>query len=192
MGLKKDANGMRLYPSGKPIKILLEHNAAAPDIAPVSDLTAQYLKKIGLDVTVKQIDSGLMGTKKAANEVQADMVWSHDRGWDQDITSGTIGRGSGPLWNQWMTTGGKQGTEPPDWVKKAYEIDTRRWQAVSGSDEYKKIVAEGGQWARDNLALINFVENVKYPMIASAKLGNVGQTGFAIGANFAGEQLYFK
>ena len=27
MGLKKDANGMRLYPSGKPIKILLEHGA---------------------------------------------------------------------------------------------------------------------------------------------------------------------
>ena len=25
MGLKKDANGMRLYPSGKPIKFLLEH-----------------------------------------------------------------------------------------------------------------------------------------------------------------------
>ena len=39
--------------------------------------------------------------------------------------------------------------------------------------------------ARDNLALINFVENVKYPMVASAKLGNVGQSGFAIGANFA-------
>ena len=71
MGLKKDANGMRLYPSGKPIKILLEHGAAAPDIAPVADLTAQYLKKIGLDVTVKQIDSTLWGTKWAANEIQS-------------------------------------------------------------------------------------------------------------------------
>ena len=90
------------------------------------------------------------------------------------------------------TSDGKQGVEPPDWVKKAFDIDARRWQVASGSDEYKKIVAEGTQWTRDNLPYINFVENVKYPMVASAKLGNVGQSGFAIGANFAGEQMYFK
>jgi hypothetical protein len=29
-------------------------------------------------------------------------------------------------------------------------------------------------------------------MIANKKLGNVAQSGFAIGLNFAGEQLYFN
>jgi hypothetical protein len=29
-------------------------------------------------------------------------------------------------------------------------------------------------------------------MVVSAKLGNVPQSGFAIGANFSGEQLFFK
>jgi peptide/nickel transport system substrate-binding protein len=191
MGLKKDANGMRLYPSGKPIKILLEHGAHAPDIAPVADLTAQYLKKIGLDVTVKQIDPTLWGTKWAANEIQSTVMWSHDRGWDNDAVSGSIDR-AGRAWQDWVASEGKQGVEPPDWIKKAIEIDSRRWQVASGSDEYKKVVAEGTQWTRDNLPYINFVENVKYPMVASAKLGNVGQSGFAIAANFAGEQLNLK
>ena len=157
----------------------------------MADLTAQYLKKIGLDVTVKQIDSTLLGTKAAANEIQTSIGWSHDRGWDNDAVSGSVTR-AGQLWYDWVNTGGKQGVEPPDWAKKAFDIDARRWQAVSGSDEYKKIVAEGTQWTRDNLPYVNFVENVKYPMVASAKLGNVGQSGFAIAANFAGEQMFFK
>ena len=48
---------------------------------------------------------------------------------------------------------------------KAVDINTRRWSAVSGSDEYNTIVAEGLKWTRDNLPYINLVEHVKYPMI---------------------------
>jgi peptide/nickel transport system substrate-binding protein len=191
MGLKKGADGMRQYASGKTIEIMLEHGAHAPDISPVSDLTAQYLKAIGLKVTVKQIDPSLWGTKDAANQLQATVMWSHDRGWDNDAVSGSVAR-AGRLWSDWVGTEGKTGVEPPAWAKKAYDIDARRWQVVSGSDDYKKVVAEGTQWCRDNLPYINFVENVKYPMAVSAKLGNVPQSGFAIGANFSGEQLFFK
>jgi peptide/nickel transport system substrate-binding protein len=182
---------MRLYPSGKPINILLECGAQAPDLAPVADLTAQYLKAIGLNVTVKAIDSTLWGQKDAANQLQATVMWSHDRGWDNDAVSGSVAR-AGTLWSTWVSSEGKQGVQPPDWAMKAYDIDARRWQVVSGSDEYKKIVAEGTQWCRDNLPYINYVENVKYPMVVSAKLGNVPQTGFAIAANFSGEELFFK
>ena len=62
----------------------------------MADLTAQYLKKIGLDVTVKQLDSTLLGTKYAANEIQSTIIWSHDRGWDNDAVSGSVNR-AGPL-----------------------------------------------------------------------------------------------
>jgi len=191
IGLKKGADGMRQYASGKTIDILLEHGAHAPDIAPVADLTAQYLKAIGIKVTVKQLDPSLFGTKYAANQIQASIHWSHDRGWDNDAVSGSVAR-AGQAWADWVNTEGKTGVEPPDWIKKAYEIDARRWQVVSGSDDYKKVVAEGTQWCRDNLPYINFVEGVKYPMVVSVKLGNIPQSGFAIAANFSGEQLFFK
>jgi len=188
---KKDADGTRLYPSGKPINILLEHGAHAPDLAPVADLFAQYMKAVGIKVTVKQIDPNLFTEKYNGNQIQASVHWSHDRGWDNDAVSGSVNR-AGRQWHLWVENEGKQGVEPPDWIKKAYEIDARRWQVVSGSDDYKKVVAEGTQWCRDNLPYINFVENVKYPMVVSAKMGNVPQSGFAIAANFSGEQLFFK
>ncbi|MBN1872968.1 MAG: ABC transporter substrate-binding protein [Anaerolineae bacterium] len=192
MGLtEKNADGIRLYPSGAPINILLEHAAHAPDLIPVADLVAQYLKPIGINVTVKQIDSSLFSERYNANQIQASVHWSHDRGWDNDAVSGSVAR-AGILWNQWVSTEGKEGVEPPEWIMKAYDIDSRRWQVISGSEEYKKVVAEGTQWCRDNLPYINFVENVKYPMVVSVKLGNMPQSGFAIAANFSGEQLFFK
>ena len=192
MGLtEKNADGIRLYPSGKPIEILLEHGANAPDLSPVADLTAQYLRDIGLLVTVRQIDPSLFGERWNANQVQANVMWSHDRGWDNDPVTGSVNR-AGRAWWQYVNTGGTEGVEPPDWIMKAYDIDSRRWQVVSGSPEYMDIVEEGRQWCRDNLPYINFVENVKYPMIVSTRLGNVPQSGFAIAANFSGEQLFFN
>jgi peptide/nickel transport system substrate-binding protein len=193
MGLtKKDADGYRLYPDGSAMNILLENGQEAPDLAPIADLVASNAKKIGIKITVKPIDSSLRGTKNAANQLQMFVMWSHDQGWDNDVDSPDR---AGILWNDWITSVGKKGVEPPAWVKKAVDINTRRWSAVSGSDEYNAIVAEGLKWTRDNLPYINLVEHVKYPMVVNAKLGNVPPSGapaYAIGANFSIVQMYFK
>lgn len=192
MGLtKKDGDGNRLYPDGKVIDILLEQGANAPDIVPVSDLVGQYMKKIGLKFTIKTIDNNLLGTKRAANELQANVMWSGDVGWDSDRTGGSILR-AGAKWNAWVASLGKEGAEPPAWIKEAIDLDAKRWSSISGSDEYNKLTQEGLKWCRTNLPYINIVEQVKYPMIVSAKLGNVPVSGYAIGANFSIVQMYFK
>ena len=193
MGLTaKDADGFRLYPDGSKMDILLENGQEAPDLALIADLVSANAKKVGIRITIKPIDSTLKGQKSAANEIQMSVMWSHDIGWDNDITS--EGR-AGQLYADWIASLGAKGEEPPDWVKKATDINTRRWIAVSGSDEYNKVVAEGFQWVRDNLPYINLVEHVKYPMVVNAKLGNVPPSGapaYAIGANFSIVQMYFK
>jgi peptide/nickel transport system substrate-binding protein len=185
VGLKeKNADGFRLGPDGQVFSILLEHGAHAPDIAPVAELVAEYFKDVGLDVQVKQIDSQLWGQRTNANELQATVFWSHDQGWDDNWTGDVINR-AGRNWHLWYTTNGAEGEEPPDWVKQAYEIDAKRWSSVSGSDEYNQLKEDGYAWSRDNLAQITLVESVKYPMIASQKLGNIPKAGFAIAANFS-------
>jgi peptide/nickel transport system substrate-binding protein len=188
MGYKdKDADGYRKYADGKTIEILLEHGAHAPDIAPVSDLTAQYLKAIGLKVTVKQIDSSLWGTKRAANQIQTTIFWSHDIGWGNDV--GSVDRVA-PAWWTWFTT--KQGEEPPQWIKDIVQIDAEKWAAVAGSEAYNKQVQAEYKWCRDNLPYVNFVEHVKYPLIVNKNLKNVPTAGYAIAANFSAVQMYFE
>ena len=83
-------------------------------------------------------------------------------------------------------------SEPPDWVKKVFDLDKKRWSVISGSDEYNKLKEEGFAWDRENLPEITLIENVKYPMIISARMGNVASAGYAIAQNFAGEQLFYR
>jgi len=191
MGLtEKDADGYRKYPDGTTIDILLETGAQAVDLVPVADLTGQYLKDIGLKVTVKQIDPNLFSERYNANEVQASVHWSHDVGWGNDLTTGSIGR-AGRLWQIWVDTQGAEGEEPPDWIKQAVQIDAEKWAAVAGSDEYNAKVAEGYKWANDNLPYINYVEHVTYPLVVNKNLQNVAEHGYAIAANFSIVQMFF-
>jgi peptide/nickel transport system substrate-binding protein len=192
VGLKKGADGFRTYVDGKPVLLLIEHQAAAPDQGPAAELTAQYLNAVGIKTTVKKSESNAFNQKGANNEIQASIGWSHDQNGDDRYTSSQIGAwGTNMPWRTWIDTAGKTGAEPPAWVKKAIEIDKARWQAVSGSDEYNKLMEQGRAWERDNLPYINFVEGVKYPMIAKKNLMNMATAGYAIGNNFQGVQLYF-
>jgi peptide/nickel transport system substrate-binding protein len=187
---ERDADGFRMAPDGSPFSILLEHGAHAPDIEPVSELIAEQLKEVGLNVQVRRIDSQLWAQRRDANELQATVFWSHDQGWDSGWTGGLFNL-VGRQWDVWRNTRGAEGIEPPDWVKESFELDITRWSSVSGSDEYNQLREEGNAWSRENLPLIQIVEQVKYPMIARSTLRNVPQGGFAIAANFAGEQLWY-
>jgi peptide/nickel transport system substrate-binding protein len=190
MGLKKGSDGMRTYADGKPVLMLIEHAAWAPDIGPAAELAAQYLNAVGIKTSVKKLEGNAFNQKGDANEIQASIGWSHDQGWDNGYTS-VPGWGTNLWWDTWINSKGKQGVEPPAWVKQGVELNKKRWESVSGSDEYNKLKEEGYKWSRDNLPFINFVEQVKYPMIAKKNLRNMASAGFAIGNNFQGVQLWF-
>ncbi len=190
----KDADGLRLGSDGKPLTILLEHGAHAPDLAPIAEIVGEDLKKVGINVQVKKIDPSLWGTRSNNNDLMSTMFWTHDQGWGggTGLNEALGVRGAGAMWDRYLSSGGKNGEKPPDWVTKGQDIKTRWWTAVPGSAAWLKIGEEAAAWQRDNLPIIKIVEGVKYPMIANKKLGNVASSGFAIGLNFAGEQLYFN
>ena len=187
----KDADGMRLASDGKPLTILLEHGAHAPDLALVAEIVGEDLKKIGINMQVKKIDPTLWGTRRGANDLMSTMFWTHDNGWGGGVGLNEALGDAGEAWATWYNTQGAQGVEPPAWMKQGFDLKAKWWTAVPGSDEWKKVTDDAAAWQRDNLPIVKIVEGVKYPMIASKKLGNVATGGFAIALNFAGEQLYF-
>ena len=191
MGLeKKSEAGIRLYADGSTVEILIEYAGISSDIAPVIDLIPQYLKDLGIKVTVKQVGPGLLYEKWQSNKVQSTVTWSHDRGWSNDISSGSVGR-AGTAWSIWKSTGGVAGEQPPDWVMEAFDLDKQKWAQVSGSQKYNELVEEGYEWCQNNLPYINFVEHAKVPLIVNKNLMNVPQAGFAISAGFSAVQIYF-
>ncbi len=194
MGMsKKGADGFRLGLDGKPFVIAFEHGANAPDIAPASELVAQHLKKVGLNMTVKQIDSSLAGTRQAANELQGYMIWDVQPMWaDNTWTDYAPGNSWAPLWNLWYTSGGKQGEEPPAAAKALYTIMEGRNQAIPYSDADKKLKDDLYKNYAENAWIFPLAEKVNYAMVASSKLGNMPMSGQAIGADYSMEQFYFK
>jgi peptide/nickel transport system substrate-binding protein len=188
---ERDGEGYRLAPDGSPFTILLEHAAHAPDLEPIAELLTEQLREAGIRIQVKRIDTQLWGERLDANQLQATVFWGHDQGWDSDYSGNKINQ-IGAAWQIWLNTNGAEGEEPPQWIKDVVELDAKRWSAVSGSDEFNQLKEDTFAWSRENLPMITIVENVKYPMIADQKLRNVPEAGYAIAANFAGEQLWYE
>ena len=193
MGLnKKDAEGYRLGPDGKTFVIALEHGAHAPDIAPAAELVAQHLKKAGLKVTVKQIDPNLWAQRAAANDLQATIIWNPQPQWLGGTANYLPFDRWAPLWQLWYDNGGKKGEEPPAEIKSLYSVHEGRVKAVPYSDEDQKLVQQMYKLYKDNLWTFPLAEKVNYAMVASNKLGNMPKGGQAIGANYSGEQFFYK
>lgn len=187
---ERDADGFRMGPDGNPFSILTEHGAHAPDLEPVAELISEQMKDVGINMQIKRIDPQLWGQRNTANELQATVFWAHDQNGDNDRLMGNFGL-FGQEWNIWFNSAGAEGVEPPDWVKEALARNTARWESVAGGDEYNQLLEEGHQWQQQYIPQITIVENVKYAMIANAKLRNVATSGYAIASNFAGEQLWY-
>jgi peptide/nickel transport system substrate-binding protein len=187
MGLTKGSDGFRKGPDGKTFEIPFEVYDAAPDIIPLTELVMDQWSQLGLKVSMKTIDSALWNTRLDANELQAHVMWTHTPLWQNS----DFGQGQWcPLWNRWWNTGGKEGEEPPEEVKKFLGLVDKIYQ-VPAEESYKvneEIRAELGK----NLWYFVHVENVKQPMVTNAKLGNVSDKTYAIACNFAGEGWFFK
>jgi len=187
MGMKKGPDGYRVGPDGKKFVIPFEVAAIAPDVVPLTELVMAQWRSLGLDVTMKTIDPTLWGTRNAANQLRATVGWVHTQLWYM----GDWGQGYwGPLWNEWYTTGGKQGEKPPADVEKLYNLINQ--VSVSSPDEAQKAIEQVHQELGKNLWFFVPIENVKQPVIVNAKLGNVTDKGYAIGLNFSAEELYYK
>jgi peptide/nickel transport system substrate-binding protein len=191
MGLnKRDAEGWRLGPDGKRFVIPIEYFPHFEEITTTAQLIAEYWKKIGIMTTTKTLEINLWGQRNAANDLKATFyLWTHDsRLWWALWTSGA--GYWGPLWDIWMTTGGKSGEEPPEEVKRYYNVISKLY--LVPPNQRPKIHDEFIRLVYNNLWWFITVEDLKYPVIVSNRLGNVAHKGYGIAAQFAGEIYYFK
>jgi len=187
MGMVKGADGFRKGPDGKKFTIPFEVQPETPDIIPVTELFVEQWKVLGLDVTMKTIDTTLWGTRDAANELQATMLWQdiglwYEGFWGQQFWC--------PLWVNYFNSGGKLGEKPPADIQKMFELNKK---IATEKPEDARIAATGvrAEFKAHNWYFTH-LSNVKQPMIANAKIGNVAEKGFAMAVAFSMEQFFFK
>lgn len=194
MGMdQRDPEGYRLAPDGEPFELFIETAALAHDIIPATELLVEHISQIGINVSMRQIGSELRAQRAAANELYATTLWSVQPMWrDGTWTDYLPDNLWGPEFNNWYNSGGETGIEPPEEIKALYEIHEGRSAAIPFSDEELALVDELYDLFYENVFFMNLVENVAYPMVVSAELGNIPHSGQAIAANYSGEQFYFR
>jgi peptide/nickel transport system substrate-binding protein len=186
---KRDKDGFRLGPDGKTFIIPVEYGTFVPEFPLVGDLLVEQLKKVGIKMTLKPIEIGLWGQRVNANELQATIMWLRDLGNESPWTWNPSEIIS--LYWLWYESGGKQGEEPPAWVKKGFEINEKIWASIPGSEEYNKAKREKLAWEKQYLPVISIVGKAKQPVIVSARLGNIPRSGRDIAINYSMEQFFF-
>lgn len=189
---QRDDDGFRLGPDGNVFEIPIEYADHAPDIGPVAELLVEHFKEVGIMSTSKLIDSSLLGQRVNANEIRASIIWSVQPMWPNATWTDFVPNNRwGPLWRTWYNSGGEDGVEPPDAVKRLYELHEGRIAAIPASEEDLSFRDEIYQIHHDNIFVFNIAEKVKYALVTNAKMRNVQTAGQAIGGNNSGEQMFY-
>jgi len=179
---KKDAQGIRLLPNGKPATIELSIVPAFGAWPDVGQLVAKDWEKVGIKTIVQIRERALHFKMRDANELMAEI-------WNEDTSAFPFTGNSkydprnnpimtmGPLWGQWGLTGGKEGVEPPASMKRIMEIgDLTR---AVGPDEQVKLAKEMFKlWVDDmyEIGTIGLTPMVQGVVVVNSKFQNVPKT----------------
>jgi peptide/nickel transport system substrate-binding protein len=179
---RKDAQGIRLLPSGKPVSIELSVVPAFAEWPDVAQLIAKDWEKVGVKVIVQIRERALHFKMREANELQTEM-WNEDTtafpftgNAKVDVRASPI-LTTGPLFAQWYRTQGKEGMEPPAPIKKIVElIDTAR---TVGPDGQVKAAQEIFRiWADQlyEIGTVGLTPMIQGVVVAGTRFRNVPST----------------
>ncbi len=201
---KRDAEGWRLRPDGKrlSLNLLIGYITYVPKEL---ELVKEYWEAVGVKIYLKGVELSYYRTVAAAA--------NHDVGIFGN--SGAEGLNFtyplqnfvfyseldvAPMWDLWITSGGKEGEEPPEDVKRFYGWIDEWLTTAPGSKKYMELAEKMFDWYADKIWMIGIVGNSPFPVMVSKKLGNTAPmkdlplwgwyTDFNV--TFLPEQWFFK
>ncbi|MGE3912015.1 MAG: ABC transporter substrate-binding protein [Chloroflexota bacterium] len=128
---KKDGEGFRLRTdNGQRLRIELQTRGGQfLQYTRIGEMIRENWKKIGIDLIVQENERSLAERRNAGNETHLD-AWVADGSEhmftfpDQIFPSNSTSAG-GILFAKWYLSNGKEGKEPPDYLKKIYDLFRR-------------------------------------------------------------------
>lgn len=179
MGMELGSDGVRTGPDGKPFTLLWEYTAQH-NSSEFATLVADYWRRVGINVTVKEVTTQLMREKAAASSSDINMEW--DVPYEPTMISqidvyippySDIGPLVGVPWRDWVGSNGASGEEPPAWVKQLFKL-SEEWKTVlPGSERYLEIGAEMVKINLDNMVIIGTMGSLPRPLVVTNRLENV-------------------
>jgi len=180
MGLKRGPDGIRLRPDGKQLTVLWEYTLQYVWSPEFPALIADYWRAVGVNVLLKEVNTQLTRDKQKSNTLDITSEWMVP--YEPNLLStpklfvppyASAWPIMGLPWMDWKTSGGKSGEEPPDWVKRLWEIADEWVTLVPGSARYMELGRELIKINLDNLVVIGTLGNVPLITVVSNRLRNI-------------------
>ena len=175
MGLdKRDKEGYRLRPDGKRLSIIIEIIPGMQAWMEVAEMVKEYWESVGVKTSIKTVERSLYAKRGETGERDVG-VWDNAQLESIMVLFGFAGIGLNdiPLWYQWKVTKGKQGEEPPEYVKMYYKWMDEARKLPLGSPKYIELMQKIFDSNAENVWQIGTVGLVPKPFIISKKLQNV-------------------
>ena len=181
MGLKdSDGDGTLEMTNGEPIIIQMFY---ANQGGPIKnhELVAGYWNDVGVKVTLREISTDDYRAKGGQGDLSI-ASWRHANRAAPAISQDPFmfvppfgdrwQPGTGYEWANWMQTDGAEGSEPPDDVKRLYDLAEQFKTLPLGSDESNAVGKEVADIHLKHLWKIGLVGQTIQPVIAANHLGN--------------------
>lgn len=182
MGLTdSDGDGTVERPDGKPLVVRLVYSSQGAPVK-MQELVRDYWTAVGVRVDLKEVTSDEYRASGNNNDLDL-TVWKYDGNAgptiSQDVTAFVppfgdyFNPGTGFGWAAWKTSGGSEGTEPPEDIKKLWDLSQQFIQVEMGSEASNQIGAEIVDIHTDNLLKIGTVGDIVAPFLYRNDLKNV-------------------
>jgi peptide/nickel transport system substrate-binding protein len=153
IGLAKGGDGVRTFPDGSELLLVIETSATGAGVEDSLELIAQNWNDIGVKTEVELMTRDVFWPRAGANEVMV-ATWTTDRGlvpMVDPIYQFPFDERSwmGPAFGTWYHSGGAEGEEPPDFLKAAmdlydeYKVTTDPQRQVEIGKEIVRLSTEG-------------------------------------------------
>ncbi len=192
---ERDKDGYRLRSDGRPVAITIEAASGYEISMQVMELVARYWEDLGIKAEARLLERSLYFARLDANEFEVS-TWSINGGLTPIDGSWTPSNFWCPLWHDWLATKGKSGEEPPEEIKKIWNIITIEAPATTSESRRNELLREVFRLHADNLWIIGTV-GVPWMMgVINNNLKNVPQTG-VLGSPYSDgifrpEQFFFE
>jgi peptide/nickel transport system substrate-binding protein len=184
---QRDEEGFRTKPNGDRLELFLETSADQPTWGPGSELVRDHWQAVGVRTTYKLQDGTLLSTRVSANEVQI-YARLNDKQGEKALLSTNAQWLRSPfwaaLWFQWYNSNGKQGMEPPEQMKRLYDLCDEVGRTPP--DEVTGVMHEIFDTMTEELYVIGTIGYAGKPAITSKKLGNVDQLAYGDNSDTGG------
>jgi peptide/nickel transport system substrate-binding protein len=196
IGMKKGPEGFRTLPDGTPYTLLWEYSSQFANPGFVR-LMLDYFKAVGIRVNPKEMTTE--ATRQNAKQDSSDINMEWDVPFEPTLIADVslytppyseISPLFGLDWRKWVDTEGTEGTEPPAWVMRLYDLAAEFQTLEPGSDRYAEIGREMVDINQEHMTIIGTIGEVPRPTVVNTKLGNIPEFGL-INFNY-GYQFPFR